>query len=455
MEAYEFADIVEYYTMNQRDFDAETCLRIALNLYPDDEDLILQKAYMLKNAGKWEEASDLVTAKIGSQQRSYKMFMLEYAVAHLYFSYAFEIQEQILQLTPKDFDYYDTCEEAAEIFFDYAFYERSVELLREIPSSFDRYKQSHTLLAASYFRLRQYDKAMGILNKLIDSNPYDITLWTEMADGQFFNKRYKEAIDSCDYALAIKPEDSNALRVKIKCCHITGDYDEVINLGCKFIKSNPSEVSILIAVAEAYYAKEELIEAYATIHDAYSICPIDSMERPRILLCQFKCLIMLGMQDTLLLSSIRTTLSYGYFYFKVYLTVARILFEKENFKVGIETLRYAAQCDGTDADEQAKVSLLLFDYRQFQSATEIWNILAPVLENTAYAPYLAYAFRKMKMPYARYMKHACELAKDTTQKLFADEFPGKSPEQYVEIAEKEDLSFSNSGGRGKFFSSLT
>ncbi len=128
LEAYEFADIIEYYTLHQRDFDAETCMRIALSLHPDDEDLLLQKAYLLKNAGRWKEAYDLVTSKIGKQQRNHKMFMIEYALAHFHFHHACDLLQEILRIEPKDFEFYDTCEEAAEIFFDYAFYEKSIEL---------------------------------------------------------------------------------------------------------------------------------------------------------------------------------------------------------------------------------------------------------------------------------------------------------------------------------------
>lgn len=451
LEAYEFADIIEYYTLHQRDFDAETCMRIALSLHPDDEDLLLQKAYLLKNAGRWKEAYDLVTSKIGKQQRNHKMFMIEYALAHFHFHHACDLLQEILRIEPKDFEFYDTCEEAAEIFFDYAFYEKSIELLRPIPGKFDRYKQCRTLLAASYFRTREYDKAVSLLNKLIDADPYDITLWAELADGQFINGRYKEAIESCDYALAIQPKDSTALRVKIKCCSITGDFDEVIRLGNKYIDTNTAETSILITVAEAYYAREKFIDALHLINEAYAICPIDSMERPRVLLCHFNCLIRLGLQDSTLLSAIRTTLSYGYYYFKVYLTISHTLFELQNFKMGIEVLRYALQCENIDREEQAKTLLQLFGYRQFSLAKDLWLYFSQIFEHTAYAPFLAYAFRKMGMPYARYMKQACALDQETTMKLFADEYPGIGINKYVETAEEEDLSLSSPDGGGEKF----
>lgn len=451
MEAYEFADIIEYYTLNQRDFDAENCIRIALHLHPDDEDLLLQQAYLLKNAGRWKEAFDLITSKIGKQQRSYKMFMLEYALAHFYYHAACDLLQEMLQVEPKDFDFYDICEEAAEIFYDYSFYEKSVELLRPIPNTFDRYKQSTTLLAASYFRIGEYDKAVALLNMLIDTDPYNITLWTELAEGQFINHRYKEAIDSCDYALAIEPEDATALRVKIKCCAITGDHNEVIQLWNKYIQLTPAETAILITVAEAYYAQERFIEALHIINEAYSICPIDSMERPRILLCHFKCLIELGVQDDMLVSAIRTTLSYGYYYFKVYLTISRTLFELQNFETGTAVLRYAMQCEDIDREEQAKVLLLLFSHRQFKPAKNLWTDLSRLFENTTYAPFLAYAFRKMRMPYAHLMRQACKLAQDTTTRLFADEFPGICFDKYIETAEEEDRSLSRSGGHGDIF----
>jgi len=451
MEAYEFADIIEYYTLNQREFEAENCMRIALRLHPDDEDLLLQKAYLLKNAGRWKEAYNLVASKIGKQQRSYKMFMLEYALAHSYYHSACDLLQEILQVEPKDFDFYDTCEEAAEIFYDYSFYEKSVELLRPIPDTFDRYKQSTTLLAASYFRIGEYEKGVSLLNMLIDADPYNITLWAELAEGQLINHRYKEAIDSCDYALAIEPQEATAMRVKIKCCSITGDFNEVVQLGNQYIQSCPAEPSILITVAEAYYAREDFIDALHLINEAYSICPIDSMERPRILLCHFKCLVGLGQQDAMLLNTIRTTLPYGYYYFKVYLTISSTLFEMQDAKIGIEILRLALQCEGIDREEQAKVLLQLFSYRQFAPVKDLWMQLSHLFEHTTYAPFLAYAFRKLRMPYAHFMEQACAMAPDTTKELFADEYPGTGFDKYIETAEEEDQLLSRSGGWGKLF----
>ena len=74
MEAADLADLVEWYEKAGLDHEAEACLRYALRLHPDDFDLLLTKAYRLKNYGRWSEALELVRSLADQNLREVKMF---------------------------------------------------------------------------------------------------------------------------------------------------------------------------------------------------------------------------------------------------------------------------------------------------------------------------------------------------------------------------------------------
>ena len=49
MDAPDLLDILDYYEQNNQYFEAETCIRLALRLHPDDPEVQIRRAYRFKN----------------------------------------------------------------------------------------------------------------------------------------------------------------------------------------------------------------------------------------------------------------------------------------------------------------------------------------------------------------------------------------------------------------------
>ena len=60
MEAESLIDILEYYIKQGKLEEADECLRIALRLHPNNDDLLLTKAYRLKDRLRWQEAEEII-----------------------------------------------------------------------------------------------------------------------------------------------------------------------------------------------------------------------------------------------------------------------------------------------------------------------------------------------------------------------------------------------------------
>lgn len=442
MDACEFADIVEYYMSNRRDFDAETCLRHALRIHPEDEDLLLQRAYMLKNAGRWEEARTLAESHLDKSQRNYKSFAYEYCLAHADYEKGDRLLREWLKAEADDFERQDFCEEMAEISFDYGLYEISIELLSMIPADYDRYKQSRVLLAASYFQILECEKAVGILNGLLDADPYDDTLWEEMADGLYRNKRYKDAIESADYALAIQPGNASAAQIKLNCLYFLQRYDEMAASGMEYIKKNPTDLSVFIILADALCRSARYPEALPVINQAYAMCPADSMDRPRILLCMFTCLIEMGAYPEVK-SLVRATSSYTYYLFRVYAQAIHLLFEKGRRAEAVEVLALAMQEDDISTEDLRALLFILYNAHCFREAKDTWKRLKTIFLFSEEIAYVAYAYREMGLRYAFLLEQAILLSEGATKFLFDAVFPGRPFSEYLEAAKEEDKALSD------------
>lgn len=441
MDACEFADIVDFYTTNRRDFDAETCLRYALRIHPDDEDLLLQRAYMLKNAGKWEEALEWAESRLDKSLRNYKSFFYEYCLAHADYGRGYRLLEEWLKEETDDFERQDFCEEMAEISFDYGLYEKSIELLSTIRPDYDRYKQSQVLLAASYFQVLECEKAVSILNGFLDADPYDDTLWEEMAEGLYRNKRYKDAVESADYALAIRPDNASALQTKINSLYSLQRYAEAAEAGMAYIKKNTADLSVLVTLADALCRDKRYAEALPVIDQAYAVCPVDSMDRPRVLLCLFTCLVESGAYEEVV-SLVRATSSYACYLCRVYANAVQQLFGKGRRVEALKVLRLFMQEDDISVEDLCEVLHVLYEAHCFREAKEEWKRLKDVFGFSEDAAYVAYAYREMGLRYASLLEQACILSEENTRFIFDAVFPGVPFRDYVKAAREEDKALS-------------
>ena len=72
-----------------------------------------------------------------------------------------------------------------------------------------------SIIAGIYIENNISEEAIKIIESYIDEQPYNLNLWFELARAYRSIEKYDEAIDSCDYALAIKNNDIDTLQFKI------------------------------------------------------------------------------------------------------------------------------------------------------------------------------------------------------------------------------------------------
>lgn len=232
LDAEDLTDIADYYATNGNGEKAEKVINKALEMYPGAASPLAFKAREAL------ERDDVDTAKLYASQitdkeeREYFFVTFEILVALDKVDEAEDMMKEKFEVI------YEECKEdfildTACIYLDYGLFDQSYEWLKrsveKISPDYDE------LMARTLVGLGRYDEGISIIDKLIDRDPYSTNYWNALATAQFFAERFDESIKSCEYALAIDPNDMDGVLTKANCQHRLGNFDEALLLYERYV----------------------------------------------------------------------------------------------------------------------------------------------------------------------------------------------------------------------------
>ena len=220
MDADDLVDLADYYSWQGDDDKAEQAIDYALELYPGST---------LPNVFKARKA----------------LAEENYAEAEFY---ADEIENR------DDPDYHYLL---AEIMIDES----------------DDFKE---LMARTLFGLGKYKDSERIFNELIDHHPYSKQYWNALASAQLMNEDYSNAITSSEFAIAIDPEDSDALSQKASGLLRLGNYEEALKYYRKYCELEPDDEFGFLHQGVCLVNLGRNDEALTTLRTALALAPDDS-----------------------------------------------------------------------------------------------------------------------------------------------------------------------------------
>ncbi len=238
LEADELTDIAEYYVVRNETDKAMACARYALSIHPgsidplvfmarqkmfdgdiegartirdciadpDDREVIFLNAELLLHDGKEQEATAYLSGKAETEEEDAAMFA------------------------------YDT----ALLFFDYDYLEQAVQwgkrALDMEPDNEKFQKFKADLLTSS----NRPEEAIGILNDLLDTNPYNLDAWHSLGEAYFVCEDFSKAMEAADFALAIDEHDVQALLLKANSQFQRQDFEEAHRMYLRYFEEHLS-----------------------------------------------------------------------------------------------------------------------------------------------------------------------------------------------------------------------
>ena len=220
------ADILAYYSENFMDDEAHKCAEFLLTLYPDNTDALVFLARESLWNGKTIEAKKIERRISDKSDTEVKFLRAEILLSDGKKEEATAFFEE--NFSNKDVD---DCFDIATIYRDNELYKESIDWLNKIfTTDEEALYRNNQLRADCLIMLDKATEAEPILDALIDKNPYDAFSWELMAQAQIAEDKYSDAIESCDFALAVNPEETMASKLKAMCFFKLENYTKALEI---------------------------------------------------------------------------------------------------------------------------------------------------------------------------------------------------------------------------------
>lgn len=289
LDVNDFLDVYEYYEDEGRLADADVCLRYALQLHPDDELLLVKKAYALRSSGKVAEATALID-RLNPELLEVRFFKAEEALASFRVEEANKIFRDMLvesgggdsPVSPDMMDW-GLHVDVAECYVAEGFWDEALYILRNIPDDAPDAKQVHLMRAECYYNQRDFDAAVAEVNAAIDVDSYAVEAWSMLAELQYENQHFTEAQEACEYALAINADDEKSLRINYFAHACLNHSDEALAVARHYVECWPNEYYLPMNAGELCLQMDNPDEAMSFLGRANVNCHPEHPDHDRIL----------------------------------------------------------------------------------------------------------------------------------------------------------------------------
>ena len=238
MDADDLVDIADYYGWQDDDDRAEEAIRCALELYPAST---LPNVFMARRALAQDdiaEAEMYADAIENHDDPDYHYLLAEIMIAEGNIEKADEYLHAYGKQVEPD-EYEDYVRDCANLYIDYDESEKAYEwMMRSRGDDSDDFKE---LMARALFGIGKYKDSERIFNELIDHHPYSKQYWNALASAQLMNEDYSNAITSSEFAIAIDPDDPDAVSQKASGLLRLGNYEEAQKYYRKYCELEPDD----------------------------------------------------------------------------------------------------------------------------------------------------------------------------------------------------------------------
>lgn len=243
-DAEDFVDLADYFLLSDRPDDAMHVVELGLSQHEEDDDLKSVKSAVLIFLHRFEEAREVLdlvkdrddsnvlyqTAQLtyaldGDLERAEELFTdwIEYEEKNSKHSdadeYEFRIRDAYLHVITSFIELNENYDEEVVKRWVEEYYVRFAPLGGN---------EADLILADLVRNEAMSDMIEKIYTSLLDHDPYINHGWTVLGVAQVMNEHYEDALESADFALAINPDDIDALLNKAHAYYSLGQKDKAI-----------------------------------------------------------------------------------------------------------------------------------------------------------------------------------------------------------------------------------
>lgn len=273
MDADDLVDLADYYSWQGFDDKAEAAIDYALELYPASTLPNVFKARKALSVGDYAQAEFYRDEIENHDDPDYHYLVAEIMIAQDDIDSADHYLREYSKNVEPD-EYEDFVRDCANLYIDYDQSEKAYEwMLRSRGDESDDFKE---LMARTLFGLGKYKDSERIFNELIDHHPFSKHYWNALASAQFMNEEYSDAITSSEYAIAIDPNDPDAVSSKASGLLRLGNYEEAEKYYQKYCELVPDDEFGFLHQGVCLVNMNRNEEALPILRMALAVAPKDS-----------------------------------------------------------------------------------------------------------------------------------------------------------------------------------
>ena len=267
----DYSDIAQYYHEQADDKKALEAIHVALSLYPGSVGPTSFLArYALLEEHDVDKASNIADGITDKNDPDYVLLMAEIMIVDGRADEADSYLDEAYDFFYDD-DYYDDMPlDVAVLFTDYDEVEYADKWLQRSDETDEiDYIVTKAKILAGQGKINESEE---LINKLINADPYSTEYWDLLAVVQSMGGKTSDSITSSDYALAIDPDDRDALLNKAKGLMSLENYSEAEKLFRKYAKLEPNKLNSYTLIAFSLMAQNRPQEALLYFEKALEIC---------------------------------------------------------------------------------------------------------------------------------------------------------------------------------------
>ncbi|MBR4119563.1 MAG: tetratricopeptide repeat protein [Bacteroidales bacterium] len=241
----DYEEIALEYEMASMLSNAIEAIEMGLKYHPMSEELLARKAYFLLIKGQIDEAENIMSI-VTDKSNETQLIRVELRLISGDIEEAITLIKELLKggsLQTEDLlSVIDLCA-------DYKLYK---EILLDIFNSIKKFERAQQLyLLREFMKIleeeSEYKLQLQVVEKILDIDPYSYREWLRAIELYLYDSDIQKAFEAIDYALAIDPENSDALYYKAYCCAEQGYYKDAITILESLDKSQNEYIYTLMA----------------------------------------------------------------------------------------------------------------------------------------------------------------------------------------------------------------
>jgi len=253
----ELRDIVEYYKSITDLKMAKKAALYTLKLYPGLAWATTFCARLLNYDGKHKAAAEMLEATEDKTNFEYYIAKAEFMIEKNNINEVNKYLEEKLDLL-SGYDKEDFIIDAVSMFIDYDYCDIASEWLKKATLKDELYDE---LAAILEMQKGNFEKSKSMFNKLVEEHPYDSSYWNKLASSQYFLNDISGSMQSSEFAIAINPNDPEAIKNHSIAMTELGNYEDSINGYKKVLKLSPDDGAAMAMLGLTYMKNHDIPES--------------------------------------------------------------------------------------------------------------------------------------------------------------------------------------------------